>query len=298
MVATSRLTWPLARMTSTLPAGTAIGALAVCTGSPGRRPCRISGGFAGVRRRADPGVDAEIRGRDRALPVERGIDALHAVAAGDEERGDHQHHHQRAQRHRIARGDARHRHAGPQRFRRTQRALDMRAPQRDRMTVVGLAGDLVGDRGGGPMRQPGIAIEAAELVGPARQPQPQQRQQRGRRDQAEQAEPDGAADRRQPQPQPEPGQRQEQADRGRDRRQRGPEPLPQDRPAGPRQRAVKHRLPAFGGARLELRGGAGTFAQVQLQQRESARFLIISRIWPPARGKRKAVTDQNNGIGI
>jgi hypothetical protein len=46
VVATLRLTCPLARMTSTLPAGTAIGPLAACTGSPGRRPCRISGGFA------------------------------------------------------------------------------------------------------------------------------------------------------------------------------------------------------------------------------------------------------------
>jgi len=40
------LTWPLARTTSVLPAGTAIGAWAVCIGSPGRKPCRISGGFA------------------------------------------------------------------------------------------------------------------------------------------------------------------------------------------------------------------------------------------------------------
>ena len=241
----------------------------------------------GIGRRADPGIDTEIRGRDRALPVERRLHAAHAVAAGDKERGDHRHQHQRAQRHRVARRDPRHRQSGAQRLGRTQCPFDVGAPERDGMAVVGLAGDPVGDRGGGPVRQPGIAVEAAKLLGPARQPQAQQRQQRDRPDQAEQAETDGAADRRQPHPEPKPGQRQEQAEGGRDRRERRPQPLPQQAPAGAAERARKHGLAALGGLLLDLGDGAGTFGQVQLQQRESARIRIISRIRTAGTGQKE-----------
>ena len=44
--------------------------------------------LAGIRRRRDPGVDAEIRRQHHALPVERGGDALPAFAAGGNEGGD------------------------------------------------------------------------------------------------------------------------------------------------------------------------------------------------------------------
>ena len=139
-----------------------------------------------------------------------------------------------------------------------------------RFHVVGFTRDLVGDRGGGPVRQAGIAVEAAQLVGPARQSHAHERQQRDADKQAEQPKTDGASRWRQPQPQAQPRERQEQPDGGRDRSQRRPQPFPQDAPTGPAERTVEHRLAAFGGARLDLGNGAGTFAQVPLQQGESA----------------------------
>ena len=86
---------------------------------------------------------------------------------------DDQEEHQRAQRHRIAQRQLRRRPAGLELARRQQRALDMRAPERLRDRIVLVGGDLVGDRGGRPMRLAAAAIEPAQAVGGARQPQHQ-----------------------------------------------------------------------------------------------------------------------------
>src|SRR5437588_3888002 len=67
--------------------------------------------------------------------------------------------------------------------------------------------DLVRDRGGGPMRQAGIAIEPSQTLHAARHAQHQHRRERGRGEQEENAEADGAAGRRQPEPQAEPRER-------------------------------------------------------------------------------------------
>ena len=65
--------------------------------------------LAGVGRRRHPGVDAEIGRRHHALPIEGRGDAFHPLAAGGEERRDHQHRHQRraAQRDRALQRAAR-----------------------------------------------------------------------------------------------------------------------------------------------------------------------------------------------
>src|SRR5262249_9023795 len=92
------------------------------------------------------------------------------------------------------------------------------------------------DRGGGPMRQAGIAIEPSQTLDAARHAQHQYRRERGRRQQEEDAEADGAAGRRQPKPKAKPRHREEEADDRRDRRQRRPQPFPENRPARPAQR--------------------------------------------------------------
>ena len=119
---------------------------------------------AGIDRRRDPGIDAEIGRRDHARPVEGGGDPLHPLAAGGEEGGDRQNEHQRAQRHRIAHGEPRRRPAGLELARRQQRAFDMGAPERLRDRIVLVGGDLVGDRGGRPVRLAAAAVEPAQAV--------------------------------------------------------------------------------------------------------------------------------------
>ncbi len=177
---------------------------------------------AGIGRRADPGIDAEIGRHHHALPIERRGDALHPFTAGGEERRDHQHRHQGAHGEGIAQREPRHRSPGLERVGRAQGAFDMGVPQRDRIGVFGRCRDLVCDRGGGPMRQAGIAIEPSQTLDAARHAQHQHRRERSRRQQEEDAEADGAAGRRQPKPEAKPRDREEQADDGRDRRQRRP----------------------------------------------------------------------------
>ena len=108
-----------------------------------------------------------------------------------------------------------------------QRAFDMGAPERLRDRIVSVGGDLVGDRGGRPVRLAAAAVEPAQAVGGAGQPQHRQRRRRDRGDQDEQQQPDGARQRRQHQPQSGPGKCEEQSERGRQRGQRRPQPLPQ-----------------------------------------------------------------------
>ena len=144
---------PVARITSTDPAGTAIGRVGAhrFARAQARQDHRRT---AGIMRRRDPGIDAVIRRRHHALPVEGGGDARDAIAAGGEEGRDQQHEHQRAQRHRIARGELRHRPAGPELAGGGERALDMRAPQRLRHGVAFAGGKLVGDCGRRAVLQP------------------------------------------------------------------------------------------------------------------------------------------------
>ena len=171
----SKCTLPVARITSWLPAGTATGARVL------RRFARAQAGQhhrrpAGVDRRRDPGIDAEIRRRDHAVPVEGGGDALEPLAAGRKESRHHQNEHECAQRHRIAQRQPRRRPAGLELARRQQRALDMRLPERLRHRIVAVGGNVVGDRRRRPVRFAAAAIEPAQPVIDARQPQDQQRQ--------------------------------------------------------------------------------------------------------------------------
>ena len=122
-----------------------------------------------------------------------------------------------------------------------------------RIRIFGRRGDLVGDRGGRPMRQAGIAVEPPQAVHPARDAQHQKRRERRGGEQEEGAETDRAPDRRQPQPEAKPGDRQEQADHGGDRRQRRPQPLPENRPA----RATRAPAPARRRRPAPARGRGG-----------------------------------------
>ena len=198
---------------------------------------------AGIDRRRHPGIDAEIRRRHHALPVEGGGDAFDALAAGGKEGRHHQDQRERAQRHRIAQRQLRLRPAGLELARRQQRAFDMRAPERLRHRIVLIGGDLVGDGRGRPVRLAAAAVEPAQAVRFAGQPQQQQRDRGRRGEDEEQDQPDGARQRRQHDPQTGPGQRQEQAERGRQRGQRRPQPLPQQTAARALQRPRQHRPP-------------------------------------------------------
>ena len=139
----------------------------------------------GIDRRRDPGIDAEIRRRHHAVPIEGGGDAFDVFAAGAEETRDHQNEHQRAQRHRIAQRQPRRRPAGLELARRHQRALDMSLPERLRHRVVIVGGDMIDDGGGRAMRFSAHAVEPAQAVMNAGQPQPDQRHRRGNDDQRE-----------------------------------------------------------------------------------------------------------------
>ncbi len=146
----------------------------------------------GIDRWRDPGIDTEIRRRHHAVPVEGGGDAFDVFAAGAEEARHHQNEHQRAQRHRIAQRQPRRRPAGLELARRHQRALDMGLPERLRHRVVIVGGDMIDDGGGRAMRFSAHAVEPAQAVMNARQPQPDQRHRGDDDDQDEDRKPDGA----------------------------------------------------------------------------------------------------------
>ena len=130
---------PLARMTSVLPAGTASGGCALHRLA---RPQALQDHrrLSGIGGRADPGVDAEIGRQHHALPIECGSEALSCV-------------HRRLQRTsqppapppgRARRRDRAARAAASvsrlERLGRAQGALDMGAPQRERIrSSVGTA---------------------------------------------------------------------------------------------------------------------------------------------------------------
>ncbi len=199
---------------------------------------------AGIGRRRHPGIDAEIRDRHHALPVERRGDALDALAAGGEER-----------RARAASGRARAARTGSRahsrgcgkpalkRARGTQRAFDMGAPQRERPRIA-----LGGRRSRRPWRSPADA--RGRCARSSRRRPSNELGMRSRRigtvparqDDQQDEQADRAPHRRQPQPQAGPGHDEEKTDHGRERGERRPQPLPQNRLARPRQRPGQQRL--------------------------------------------------------
>ena len=198
--------------------------------------------LAGIGRRRHPGVDAEILRLHDAGPVERGGDALHALAGGGKERRGDQQHDQRAHRDRIEQMQPRARRAGLERIGGAQRLLDMRAPQRARHLILLAGAKFVGKRGRRPVREPAAAIEAAQAVERARQAEAQQRDRRDRDQHDQDEQRDGAPHRRQHEPQAGPRDGEENPDRDRERGESRPEPLPQNGPPCAAQRARQKRV--------------------------------------------------------
>ena len=111
--------------------------------------------LAGIGRRSDPRVDAEVCRQHDALPVERRGDALPALAAGGDESGNAGDEDEGAQRIGIARGHARRRPARLEGSRGGARALDVGVPQRERIGIARGDRERVDDRGRRAMSQPG-----------------------------------------------------------------------------------------------------------------------------------------------
>jgi hypothetical protein len=171
------------------------------------------------------------------------------------------HHHQRAERERIASRKPWRRIARLERARSTQGALQMRAPECDRELIARLGRHPVGDGGRRPVRQKTETVETPQPIGPRRPPHLDQRQGRGDGKDEERAHADGPADRRQPEPEPDPGQSKEQPGNRRHRGQRRPQPLPQNRRPCPEQPAGEHGL-ARAGEAVAFRGFGGRVGQL------------------------------------
>ena len=219
-------TWPLARMTRTLPVGTDTAATEVGRPLAGPQPGQDHRRTRGIGRRRHPGVEPEVRRNHHALPVEGRGDTAPALATGGDEGRHNEDDDQRAQRHRVAQVETRRRPAGPELLRREQRPFDMGAPQRDRPRI-GLRGrEFIGDRGRRPMGDAGLAVEPAQAVVARREAHENQRNGRRGGEDEEHEQRDRPRHRRQPQPHAEPRHREEQTDRGGDRRERRPQPSP------------------------------------------------------------------------
>ena len=218
-----------------LPAGTAIGALGGLHRLARPQALQDQRRLAGIGRRADPGVDAEIRGR-RSRPASRTRRATRFMRSPPATKNVAITSTSTSARSAIG-------------SRAATRGIGTSGPQRPGASAARARYARARARRAWPSSvSPAIL---SEIVVAGRCVSPELRSSRrsfsvrlgsrtrssgssaAARDQAEHAEPDGAADRRQPQPQPEPGQRQEQADGGRDRGQRRPQPLPQDASSGP-----------------------------------------------------------------
>ena len=103
----------------------------------------------------------------------------------------------------------------------------MGAPERLRDWIVLIGGELVGDRGGRPVRRAAVAVEPPQAVAGAGPSQHRQRRRGNRGNHHEQQEADGARQRRQHNPEACPGKCKEQPKRRRQRGQSRPQPLPQ-----------------------------------------------------------------------
>ena len=128
---------------------------------PGENDRRL----AGIGRRSDPRVDAEVCRQHDALPVECRRDALPALAAGGDERGDAGDEDEGAQRVGVAPGHARRRPAGLEGLRGGAGALDMGVPQRERIGIARRDRERVDERGRRTMAQPAGVVEPAQTVG-------------------------------------------------------------------------------------------------------------------------------------
>jgi len=199
----------------------------------GRQRCRLLVGgrqdhrrLAGVERRRDPGVDADIGRRQHTVPVESSCEPQSALIARGKEGRDQHHHDQRAQRPGVVDGEARVRQTGADALERGQRALALRLPERlcDRI----LRGQRVGERGGGAVANARAAVEPGERLVAARPAKPNQGEQGGGCEPRENDEADGTGGKGQHQPQTGPGHRQKQADDGQDSHKTGPGTLPRD----------------------------------------------------------------------
>ena len=191
---------PLARMTSMLPAGTVTAAARLHrlaraqTLQDDRRLARIG-------RRADPGVDAEIGRRHHALPIERGGNALHALAAGGKEGRNHEHRHESAQRKGIAQRKPRRGQSGLERPCGTQAPARCGRARARPHAILGRR-RASRRRSRWPADAAGRNCDRAAAAPPCvlGSAQQQERRKCRGREQEKDAEPDRAAHRRQPQP--------------------------------------------------------------------------------------------------
>jgi hypothetical protein len=92
-----------------------------------------------------------------------------AFAAGSDEGRDHGDEHQSAQGIRIAPSDARRRRAGAQRIGVLQRTRDMSIPQRQRIGILRIDRELVGERRRRPVLQAADAVKPTQGFGKAGQ---------------------------------------------------------------------------------------------------------------------------------
>ena len=198
---------------------------------------------AGVGRRIDPRVDPAPRRREfriTAAPVEGGGEPAVKLGAG-RDRGRKGHHRDaETQGVRVAFDHARGRRLDLGRLDRPGELGLMRRPHGARHRIVGI-GEIVGERGGGPVRRPRIPIEARRDVArrrPAKSNERRERDQDPEREQDDARNPERA---RRDEPGAEPGHRQEQ-DRDEERRHdRRPGALDHQRAA---RRARQGRHPA------------------------------------------------------
>ncbi|MGY3470881.1 hypothetical protein ACVW0I_007752 [Bradyrhizobium sp. LM6.11] len=189
--------------------------------------------LAGVERRRDPGVNANVGRRQHAVPVEGCAQPHRTLVAGGEE-GRYQHHHdQRAERPGIMQSEPRVRQTGADALDRSQRALALCLPQRLRNRIP--RAQRVREGGGRPMTDAGAAVEPGKRLLAARPAEATHREQDGNRHSGENDETDSAGNERQHHPEAGPGHHQEQADDGEKPCQIRPATLPRDGISGPLQ---------------------------------------------------------------
>ena len=187
--------------------------------------------LAGIRRRRDPGIDAEVCRQHDALPVESRRHALPALAAGGNEGGDDGNEHEAAHRIRIAHRQPRRRPSGLEGTRGGKRSRHMGLPQRERIGIGRRDGEFIGDRRRRTMQNAAAAIEPAQRLGGGRHAQEGEWDHGGDSERREYEEAGRARQRRQEQPQAQPGDSEEQADDDSEPRQCRPQPFPEDAPA-------------------------------------------------------------------
>ena len=102
------------------------------------------------------------------------------------------------------------------------------------------------------MRGSAPAVEPLQALHGAGKAHENQRQRRKKHQDRKDGQARNPPQRRKPQPQPEPGDRQKQAENGRDRSERGPDPFPENGPAGTAQRVAQQQVAGRFGQKLIL----------------------------------------------